>query len=44
MRHLQENDGNDVSPYQSYAGLLIMLAGFLVSLNVCSAIASLALA
>ena len=42
MRHPQEIDGNDVSRSESYAGLVLMLASFLVSVNVCSAIASLA--
>ena len=42
MRHAQEIDGNDVSRSESYAGLVLMLVSFLVSVNVCSAIASLA--
>jgi hypothetical protein len=42
MRHPQEIDGNDVSRSESYAGLVLMLMFFLMSVNVCSAIASLA--
>jgi hypothetical protein len=42
MRYPQEIDGNDVSRSESYAGLALMLVSFLVSANVCAAIASLA--
>jgi hypothetical protein len=41
MRHPQEIDGNNVSRSESYAGLVLMFVSFLVSVNVCSAIASL---
>jgi len=42
MRHPQESDGNDVSRSESYAGLTLMLLSFLVSVNGCSGILSLA--
>ncbi len=42
MRHPEENDGNDVSRSELYAGLTLMLVSFLVSVNVCSGMLSLA--
>jgi len=42
MRHPEESDGNDVSRSEAYAGLTLMLVSFLVSVNVCSGMLSLA--
>jgi hypothetical protein len=42
MCHPQEIDGNDASRSESFAGLALIFVSFLISVNVCSAIASLA--